>query len=156
MKINLSFVLCLVFVYFNVTIGRFYAGRIKPNRFEYPKHNGWMLPREAKVKCEADISCGGFTFKGSYRTENLPVEVYFFHFVPPEDAKQRQESAKLYFHPQDGFNIDLLQQERNKRKKTNSNKYLYWSTYEVERDHVVLFNMKIENVVHSRVVNLSR
>ena len=42
----------------------FYAGRIKPGKFEYPLLNGWMLTEEAKLKCENDLACGGFTFKG--------------------------------------------------------------------------------------------
>ena len=151
MKFNSFFDLFILFVHIIVTNGRFYAGRIKPNRFEYPKHNGWMLPRDAKSICESDLSCGGFTFKGSYKTEHLPMEVYFFHFVPPEESKQRPEAAKVYI--QDSVNIDSLQQERYKRNKSNSNKYLYWSTYEVERDHVILFNMKIENSVHSTIFN---
>ena len=60
----------------------FYAGRISPGKFEYPKYNGWMLVQEAKVKCQNDLACGGFTFKGSYKTLTLSMEMYFFHIVP--------------------------------------------------------------------------
>ena len=60
----------------------FYAGRIKPGKFEYPKMNGWMLVEEAKTKCENDLACGGFTFKGSYKTLNRLMEIYFFHIIP--------------------------------------------------------------------------
>ena len=60
----------------------FYAGRIKPGKFEYPKLNGWMFVEDAKTKCENDLACGGFTFKGSYKTLMLPMEMYFFHIVP--------------------------------------------------------------------------
>ena len=60
----------------------FYAGRIKPGKYEYPKLNGWMLVEEAKEKCEKDLACGGFTFKGSYKTLTRPMEMYFFHIVP--------------------------------------------------------------------------
>ena len=49
----------------------FYAGRISPGKFEYPKYNGWMLVEEAKAKCQNDLACGGFTFKGSYKTLTL-------------------------------------------------------------------------------------
>ena len=35
----------------------FYAGRIKPGKYEYPKLNGWMLVEEAKEKCENDLAC---------------------------------------------------------------------------------------------------
>ena len=61
---------------------KFYAGRIKPGKFEYPNLNGWMLVDEAKEKCENDFACGGFTFKGSYKTLNHSMEMYFFHVVP--------------------------------------------------------------------------
>ena len=60
----------------------FYAGRISPGKFEYPKYNGWMLVEEAKFKCQSDLACGGFTFKGSYKTLTLSMEMYFFHIVP--------------------------------------------------------------------------
>ena len=30
----------------------FYPGRVKPGKFEYTKHNGWMLPRKAIELCE--------------------------------------------------------------------------------------------------------
>ena len=56
----------------------FYAGRIKPGKYEYPKLNGWMLVEEAKQLCEKDLACGGFTFKGSYKTLTRPMEMYFF------------------------------------------------------------------------------
>ncbi len=45
----------------------FYPGRVKPSRYEYPKHNGWMSPAEAVEICEKDLACGGFTFKGAFR-----------------------------------------------------------------------------------------
>ena len=61
----------------------FYAGRIKPGKFEYPELNGWMLVEEAKTKCENDLACGGFTFKGSYKTLNHLMEIYFFHIIIP-------------------------------------------------------------------------
>jgi len=41
-----------------------------------------MLVEEAKVKCENDLACGGFTFKGSYKTLTQPMEMYFYHIVP--------------------------------------------------------------------------
>ena len=62
----------------------FYAGRIKPGKFEYPELNGWMLVEEAKTKCENDLACGGFTFKGSYKTLNRLMEIYFFHIIPDD------------------------------------------------------------------------
>ena len=57
--------LILITVLFNYEVkANFYAGRIKPGKFEYPLLNGWMLTEEAKLKCENDLACGGFTFKG--------------------------------------------------------------------------------------------
>ena len=67
----------------------FYAGRISPGKFEYPKSNGWMLVEEAKVYCENDFACGGFTFKGSYKTLNQPMEIYFYHIVPEKTGMYR-------------------------------------------------------------------
>ena len=69
----------------------FYAGRISPGKFEYPKYNGWMLVEEAKEICEKDLACGGFTFKGSYKTLTRPMEMYFFHIVP-------QKAGTDYFY----------------------------------------------------------
>ena len=54
----------------------------KPGKFEYPALNGWMLVREAEEKCENDFACAGFTFKGSCKTLNRKMEMYFFHIVP--------------------------------------------------------------------------
>ena len=65
----------------------FYAGRISPGKFEYPKLNGWMLVDEARIICENDLACGGFTFKGSYKTLTLPMEMYFFHIVPEKTGR---------------------------------------------------------------------
>ena len=41
-----------------------------------------MLVKEAQQKCENDLACAGFTFKGSYKTLNRKMEIYFFHIVP--------------------------------------------------------------------------
>ena len=60
----------------------FHAGRTKPGIFEYPELNGRLLVEEAKAKCENDLACGGFTFKGSYKTANHAMEMYFFHVIP--------------------------------------------------------------------------
>ena len=46
-----------------------------------------MLVKEAKEKCENDFSCAGFTFKGSYKTLNHKMEMYFFHIVPNNTYK---------------------------------------------------------------------
>ena len=65
----------------SVVSTEFYAGRIKPGKFEYPELNGFMLVDEAVANCENDLACGGFTFKGSYRTRHDLKEIYFFHVV---------------------------------------------------------------------------
>ena len=67
---------------FREVFSDFYAGRIKPGKFEYPKINGLMSVNDAQIKCENDLSCAGFTFKGSYKTLNRTMQMYFFHFIP--------------------------------------------------------------------------
>ena len=97
----------------------FYAGRIKPGKYEYPKLNGWMLVEEAKEKCENDLACAGFTFKGPYKTLNRIMQMYFFHFIP----------------------------------KNNDLKYLYWSTYKVDRNFVKLHNITMNpNLKNSQII----
>ena len=46
-----------------------------------------MLVKEAEEKCEHDFACAGFTFKGSYKTLNRKMEMYFFHIVPNNTYK---------------------------------------------------------------------
>ena len=46
-----------------------------------------MLVKEAEEKCENDFACAGFTFKGSYKTLNRKMEMYFFHIVPDNKEK---------------------------------------------------------------------
>ena len=46
-----------------------------------------MLVKEAEEKCENDFACAGFTFKGSYKTLNRKMEMYFFHIVPDNKPK---------------------------------------------------------------------
>lgn len=136
--------------------GKFYAGRIKPGQFEYPKHNGWMTPLQAKKLCEFDLACGGFTFKGSYKSENLTMEVYFFHFVPSQTTmKPKERSPFLHFHPNSNLNVDSVTKEKLKRSQINSNQYLYWSTFEVERNYTVLSGTRILNPNHSSTINIS-
>ena len=60
-----------------------------PGKFEYPKLNGWMLVDEAKIKCDEDLACGGFTFKGSFKTKSQPMDIYFFHIVPHRKTKSK-------------------------------------------------------------------
>ena len=46
-----------------------------------------MLVKVAEQKCENDFACAGFTFKGSYKTLNHKMEMYFFHIVPNNTYK---------------------------------------------------------------------
>lgn len=96
---------------FGEVFTEFYAGRIKPGKFEYPKLNGLMLIKDAKEKCEMDLACAGFTFKGSYKTLNRTMQMYFFHFIP----------------------------------ENNDVKYLYWSTYKVDRNYVKLTGITVKS-----------
>ena len=59
----------------------------QPGKFEYPELNGWMLVKEAEEKCVNNFACAGFTFKGSYKTLNRKMEMYFFHIVPENNYK---------------------------------------------------------------------
>ena len=59
-------------------------------KFEYHVLNGWMLVREAEQKCENDFACAGFTFKGSYKTLNRKMEIYFFHIVSHNNHNSSQ------------------------------------------------------------------
>ena len=67
------------------SFSEFHAGRTKPGKFEYSELNGRMLVGEAKAKCEQDLACGGFTFKGSYKTVNYAMEMYFFHVISDQN-----------------------------------------------------------------------
>ena len=60
---------------------------LQPGKFEYPELNGWMLVNVAEKMCEKDFACAGFTFKGSYKTLNREMEMYFFHIVPENKPK---------------------------------------------------------------------
>ena len=53
-------ILWWLFLMFSKVFTEFYAGRIKPGKFEYPKLNGLMLVLDAKEKCEYDKKYLGF------------------------------------------------------------------------------------------------
>ena len=119
-KIRRAFLLNLaVLVYLVSTISTkgWHAGRVPPSRFEFEKLNGFYTPNKAKKRCEKDLQCGGFTFKGA--KESLgKKEIYFFRFVPND-----QNSLGDYL------------------------KYPHWSTYIVSsRDYVIVFGSHISNV----------
>ena len=109
----------LLLMFFGQVFPEFYAGRIKPGKFEYPKLNGLMLVTDAQEKCENDLACAGFTFKGSYKTKKQAMQMYFFHFIP----------------------------------ENNDLKYLYWSTYKVDRNFVKLHNITMNpNLKNSQII----
>ena len=110
----------LLLLFTSEVFTNFYAGRIKPGKFEYPKLNGLMSVKDAKEKCENDLACAGFTFKGPYKTLNRIMQMYFFHFVP----------------------------------KNNDLKYLYWSTYKVDRNFVKLSNITVNSdLKYSQIID---
>ena len=74
----------------------------KPGKFEYPELNGWMLVKVAEEMCENDFACAGFTFKGSYKTLNHEMEMYFFHIVLENEPKGRSESPTSF---EKNFNV---------------------------------------------------
>ena len=61
---------------------RWFIGRVPPNQYvEYSSLNGFYSPKSAKLICETDLQCAGFTFKGTRRISNVVPEVYFFHYI---------------------------------------------------------------------------
>ena len=129
--------ICLVVTLMFEVNCKFYAGRIKPGKFEYPALNSWMLIGEAKKRCEEDLACGGFTFKGSYKTRDLPMEVYFFHVVP--DPYSNEEITIWKFLSR----YKYLPIRFEDYSKTSEKKYFYWSTYEVKRPYIVIPNVSV-------------
>ena len=92
----------------------------KPGKFEYPALNGWMLVREAKEKCENDLACAGFTFKGSYKTSNRKMEMYFFHIVPYNNNKSHffyWSSYKIRRNFVKLVNVTLRRKPKNSKPK---------------------------------------
>ena len=105
------FILCF---YVHYIMGIFFAGRIPPGQFEYANLNGWMFVEDARLKCDNDNACGGFTFKGSFNTKHLLMEIYFFHIVQLEPCERKEEQ------------------------------FLYWSTYKANKSYIVIQNTKIQ------------
>lgn len=128
--------------------GKFYPGRIRPGRFEYPSLNGWMKVDEAVEKCESDFACGGFTFKGSFVTKDVLMEIYFFHIVKNATEWEKNQKAFRDFLSRYSFIFAKLSYLRKMihSKIPLQYSYPYWSTYEVERNHVQLINRKIKSL----------
>lgn len=125
----------------------FYHGRVKPGLFEYPKLNGWMLVSEAVEKCNNDLACGGFTFKGSYQTRNDKMEVYFFHLANLDKTSNQKKFislkyflAKFYYLQQKFTYLNEILKIMLKRNV----QYFYWSTYEVDRDFIKISHLKLK------------
>ena len=76
-----------------------------------------MLVKEAEEKCENDFACAGFTFKGSYKTLNRKMEIYFFHFVPDNNCKYFYWSTyKVKRHFVKLANVTLKREEMNSQE----------------------------------------
>ena len=135
-------------------LANFQSGRLKPGHFEYPKLNGWMFVNEAVERCEADLACGGFTFKGSYRTKNVPMDVYFFHIVKSnyKTALEQKGLKDLLFQ------CSYLKQKfpylrRISEPVPKHEKYAYWSTYEVQRGYITVPNTTLKSIHSSQIIN---
>ena len=60
----------------------FVVGRLSEGQYEYSKLNGWMTPQRAKKRCDRDVKCGGFTYKGFITNDpTQEFRVFFFHLV---------------------------------------------------------------------------
>ena len=130
----------------------FHFGRVKPGKFEYPKLNGWMSVEQAVHKCENDFACGGFTFKGSYRTNHTPNEIYFFHVVMlPEESHQTFVRSLVGFLSRFEYLSKQFQYLRDMKNALHqkTKRYLYWSTYKVDRCYVHISHLKVKEVLSS-------
>lgn len=76
---------------------KFLFGRVPPGQFEYSELNGEYSPKEAARVCEANLACGGFTFKGPPNSPKKEFEMFFFHYVRPEVFEKRF-SEEQSFH----------------------------------------------------------
>ena len=135
----------------------FYAGRIKPGKFEYPKLNGWMSIEEAVEKCESDLACGAFTFKGSYLTKNKPMEMYFFHLTKPRNEVRTIDTSLKELLSKFGYlalkfpylkDIDQIVIQHQH--------YPYWSTYQVERKYIEIRKVKIKSEGKASILSRHR
>ena len=137
---------------------KFHSGRIKPGKFEYPKLNGRMPIWQAVEKCQQDIACGGFTFKGSYRYKELQMEVYFFHLVILGNNQPSKIISSLKGFVEKFSYLPLkfpyLQNVLENDFITKEAHYYHWSAYVVERDYIHIPNMKVKSKpLYSKQVN---
>ena len=128
---------------------KFHSGRIKPGKFEYPKLNGRMPIWQAVKKCQEDIACGGFTFKGSYRSKELQMEVYFFHLVNLGNNQPLKMISSLKGFVKKFSYLPLkfpyLQNVLENDFITKEAHYYHWSTYVVERDYVHMSHLRVRS-----------
>ena len=76
-----------------------------------------MLVKVAEQKCENDFACAGFTFKGSYKTLNRKMEIYFFHIVPENSPKYFYWSTyKVKRNFVKLVNVTLKREEKNSQE----------------------------------------
>ena len=124
-------------------LSKFHAGRFKPGKFEYPDLNGWMLLDQAVEKCEGDLACGGFTFKGSFHTKDELMEIYFFHIIQTKKDKLTIFKDFLLRFSYLELHFPCLADIPITESKQNPT-YLYWSFYVVDRYYVRIPNKKVK------------
>ena len=135
----------------------FYAGRIKPGKFEYPKLNGWMSIEEAVKKCESDSACGAFTFKGSYITKNKPMEMYFFHLTKPTNKVVKVDASLKEFVSKFEYLVSKFPYLKGIDQIVIQHQhYPYWSTYEVERKYIEIRNVRIKSKATASILSKQR
>jgi len=75
----------------------FFRGRVPSGSFEYSDLNGFYTPKKAIKVCENDLSCAGFTFKGTPHIKSAKYEIFFFHYIPKK-LFDEVKMKKNYFH----------------------------------------------------------
>jgi hypothetical protein len=61
--------------------------------------NGLFRPKISVKICESDISCGGFTFKGTASSSGKQkFQTNFFHFFQEEFFGKNNKKRKQFYH----------------------------------------------------------
>ena len=148
------------FLWYSLILGAqaaFYAGRIKPGKFEYPKLNGWMNIEEAVNKCESDLACGAFTFKGSYSTKNKPMEMYFFHFAKPRNERIIIDgSFKELISKFEYLVVKFPYLKKITEIVIRNQHHPYWSTYKVERKYIEMRKIRVKSEGRASIISTQR
>ena len=144
-----EYCICIIFNLCFGVIAKFNAGRVKPGKFEYSAMNGWMHVNDAVTICESDLACGGFTFKGSYMTKDSEMEIYFFHIIKNDQALNTISQSLYVFLSEFKYLFEKFKYLHElKYSFVNSSVYYYhWSTYTVDRDFIIISNMKVKHTV---------